>query len=200
MKTLTFVLLVLLSLLCNRIIQWRVRITKIRRTMPVVPVLVDPYSLVRRLFPKKWQTYHRNWQFQERKAYDNLCIDIIPLICLFGNDIVYVSDADAVVEIAMNTQYYPKDLKLYSKSSLEVHVLTWRVASLDIYGKNVVTSEGTAWRLQRKITARPFSERNNQLVHEESVKQATQMMESWESQFHEGTVVIEKYVFHIYLC
>lgn len=73
--------------------------------------------------------------------------------------------------------------------------MTCHIGILDIYGRNVLTSEGAAWRLQRKITARPFSERNNQLVHDESVKQATQMMESWESQMYDNAVVIEKYLF-----
>lgn len=63
---------------------------------------------------------------------------------------------------------------------------------LDIYGRNVVTSEGATWRLHRKITSRPFSERNNQLVHEESVRQALQMMESWELKSHDGAVTIER--------
>lgn len=63
---------------------------------------------------------------------------------------------------------------------------------LDIYGRNVITSEGATWRLHRKITSRPFSERNNQLVHEESVRQALQMMESWELKSHDGAVTIER--------
>src|SRR5437762_1881477 len=66
------------------------------------------------------------------------------------------------------------------------------IGVLDIYGRNVVTSEGAAWRLHRKITSRPFSERNNQLVHEESVRQALQMMESWDLKSHNGAVTIER--------
>ena len=66
------------------------------------------------------------------------------------------------------------------------------VESLDIYGRNVVTSEGSTWRLHRKITSKPFSERNNQLVHDESVRQALQMMQSWTSQSHNGRITIEK--------
>jgi cytochrome P450 len=64
---------------------------------------------------------------------------------------------------------------------------------LNIYGRNVVTTEGTEWRLHRKITSRPFSERNNQLVHEESVRQTIQMMAAWESKIQDGTVIVEKY-------
>jgi cytochrome P450 len=65
---------------------------------------------------------------------------------------------------------------------------------LSLYGRNVVTTEGADWRMHRKITSRPFSEANNQLVHDESIQQATEMMSAWESQSTNGSVVI-KYSF-----
>jgi cytochrome P450 len=67
------------------------------------------------------------------------------------------------------------------------------IETLDIYGRNVVTTEGLTWRLHRKITSRPFSEKNNLLVHEESVRQASQMFASWEKRSKDGEVLIEKY-------
>jgi cytochrome P450 len=70
------------------------------------------------------------------------------------------------------------------------HQLT--VGVLDIYGRNVVTTEGAEWRMHRKITSRPFSEKNNQLVHDESVRQTIQMMASWESQSKNGSFIVEK--------
>ena len=68
------------------------------------------------------------------------------------------------------------------------------VGILDVYGKNVVTTEGSSWRLHRKITSRPFSEKNNQLVHDESVRQATQMMASWDQNAKNGAVLVNKYL------
>jgi len=64
---------------------------------------------------------------------------------------------------------------------------------LDIYGKNVLTLDGPEWRRHRKITARPFSEKNNQLVHSETIRQANQMMASWEKRSENGVAVVEKY-------
>jgi cytochrome P450 len=61
-----------------------------------------------------------------------------------------------------------------------------------IYGKNVATTVGDEWRLHRKITSRVFSQKNNQLVHSETTRQTLQMMESWERESHDGSVVIEK--------
>ena len=100
--------------LLYRVVIWRLRVARVGRTMPVVPVLCEPYTLLRHFIPTKWQTYHADWQFQGRKAYDNLGTDIVPLICLFGKDLVYIADADAVIEIATNVTRFPKDLKLYS--------------------------------------------------------------------------------------
>lgn len=103
---------------------------------------------------------------------------------------MFVANAEAIVEIATNPTRYPKDTKLYGLLRLRLSELMVEV--LDIYGKNVVTLEGPEWRLHRKITARPFSEKNNQLVHSETIRQATQMMASWEKKAINGTVLVEK--------
>ena len=52
-------------------------------------------------------------------------------------------------------------------------------AVIDIFGKNVVTSEGSAWRNHRKITSSSFNERSNALVWRESIHQAEAMLASW---------------------
>jgi cytochrome P450 len=68
------------------------------------------------------------------------------------------------------------------------------VASLNIYGRNVVTTEGGDWRHHRKITSRPFSEKNNLLVHNESIRQANQMMKTWEDKAVDGKFVLKEYI------
>ena len=50
---------------------------------------------------------------------------------------------------------------------------------VDIYGKNVVSTEGAMWRHHRKITSPPFTEKNNFLVWQESLHQAQSMVTSW---------------------
>ena len=50
---------------------------------------------------------------------------------------------------------------------------------LNIYGNNVVTSEGQLWRHHRKITSPPFSEKNNRLVFAETLGQCQDMLDSW---------------------
>ena len=117
MKSLIVLLLSLAFWLTFRIIAWRLRVTRIRRTMPVIPTLFDPYQLVRMFIPKRLQRYHSDWQFQQRKQFNDLGTGLVPLIPLFGLDVLYVSDADAILEMATNPNRFRKDLKLYSLGS-----------------------------------------------------------------------------------
>ncbi|KAI9718144.1 MAG: hypothetical protein M1828_006842 [Chrysothrix sp. TS-e1954] len=79
--------------------------------------------------------------------------------------VLWVADADVVNQIVNRRNDFPKPISLY--------------AALDVYGKNVVSTEGTYWRHQRKITSPPFSESSNQLVWRESLAQAQSMLTGW---------------------
>jgi cytochrome P450 len=61
-----------------------------------------------------------------------------------------------------------------------------------LYGRNVVTTLGEEWRVHRKITSRTFSPKTMQLVYAETVRQVTQMMESWEKNIKNNGAVIEE--------
>ncbi|ESU07504.1 hypothetical protein FGSG_02113 [Fusarium graminearum PH-1] len=52
---------------------------------------------------------------------------------------------------------------------------------LEIFGRNVVTTEGDDWVRHRRITTPPFNERNSALVWDESKRQATDMLNMWAS-------------------
>lgn len=99
--------------LIYRIIQWRLRLARVRRSLPAIGLVISPFHMLRRLYPSKYQRWSPHWQFQRAKHYDNLGTDIVPTISLFGDDIYYVADADAVVELATNVARFPKNLKLY---------------------------------------------------------------------------------------
>lgn len=64
-----------------------------------------------------------------------------------GQTMVEVGDADVAFEVTQRRNDFPKPLHQYK--------------ILDIYGRNVVTTEGAEWRMHRKITGPPFSERIN---------------------------------------
>lgn len=50
---------------------------------------------------------------------------------------------------------------------------------IDIFGSNMLSSEGDNWRRHRKVVAPAFSEKSNALVWKESLKQATGMLKFW---------------------
>lgn len=82
-----------------------------------------------------------------------------------GKNLVSVADAEAISQITTRRVDFPKPIDIYG--------------SLDIYGKNVVSTEGSIWRHHRKITSPPFTERNNRVVWQESLHQAKVMMTGW---------------------
>ena len=113
-STVLVLLLSPLVWLVYRIIEWQQRLALVRKTMPAYGLWIEPYSLLRRLVPTRWQTFFPDWQFQQRRKFDSLGTNIIPIVSLFGKDSFYISDPEAVVEIYSNQTRFPKDLKLYS--------------------------------------------------------------------------------------
>lgn len=50
---------------------------------------------------------------------------------------------------------------------------------LEIFGRNIITTEGNEWKQHRKITSPGFNEKNNVLVFRESCRQAQGMLRKW---------------------
>ncbi|KIM80049.1 hypothetical protein PILCRDRAFT_822889, partial [Piloderma croceum F 1598] len=53
------------------------------------------------------------------------------------------------------------------------------VVLINIYGRNVINTDGDTWRLHRRVTGQAFSERLHRAMWQEGVNQARFMMESW---------------------
>lgn len=88
-----------------------------------------------------------------------------------GSCSFWTCDPDVISQITPRRMDFPKPLELY------------RV--LDIYGINVVTTEGMQWRQHRKVVAPAFNEKSNELAWEESLRVAQEMLRGW---LGEGTV------------
>jgi cytochrome P450 len=80
-------------------------------------------------------------------------------------NIMVTADAAVINQITTRRNDFPKPVEVYQ--------------ALDIFGKNVVTTEGKEWRRHRRITAPPFGEQNNRLVWKETIFQANEMLSSW---------------------
>ncbi|KAF2268497.1 cytochrome P450 monooxygenase-like protein [Lojkania enalia] len=77
----------------------------------------------------------------------------------------FVANAEVITQITTRRNDFPKPLELYGR--------------LDIYGKNLVSTEGPAWRMHRKLTAPSFGEKNNELVFTESLHHARSLLRLW---------------------
>ncbi|TLD32304.1 cytochrome p450 [Venturia nashicola] len=83
------------------------------------------------------------------------------------SNMLCTAEAEVINQITTRRNDFPKPIAMYK--------------SLDIYGKNVVTVEGTEWRRHRKVTAPQFNEKSNAVVWKESIFQAEEMAKSWQN-------------------
>jgi hypothetical protein len=72
------------------------------------------------------------------------------LVVAPGGTVLWTCDPPVISQITTRRNDFPKPTHIYQ--------------SLDIYGKNVVSTEGQYWRQHRKATSPPFTEANNHLV------------------------------------
>jgi hypothetical protein len=150
-----------------------------------IPYIVVPYYSYNRLvsilgrplfrfldtrFPEPSITSWRhlvkmNWPWNLRHApFAKMGTDTF-LTVAPGGIILQTADADVIAQITTRWTDFPKPTHLYG--------------SMNIYGENIVSSEGAAWRHHRKLTSPSFGEKNNQLVWKETLEQSQAMLESW---------------------
>ncbi|RFU25289.1 hypothetical protein B7463_g11045, partial [Scytalidium lignicola] len=103
--------------------------------------------------------------------------DVFISVSASGN-IVWVANAEATHQITSRREAFPKPLESYK--------------FLDLFGRNVVTTEGAEWKLHRKISCPSFNEKNNALVFAESVRQAQGMLRKWMGPDYKGNVTVEE--------
>ncbi|ESK89420.1 cytochrome p450 [Moniliophthora roreri MCA 2997] len=91
------------------------------------------------------------------KIYEGFGWDIISNVAAFPCDATLnVANAAAIKEITSSRARFPKPVEMY--------------ASLLFFGKNIIASEGELWKKYRKIASPAFSDRNNKLVWDETVR------------------------------
>ncbi|KAJ3032181.1 UNVERIFIED_CONTAM: hypothetical protein HDU68_000020 [Siphonaria sp. JEL0065] len=64
-------------------------------------------------------------------------------------------------------------------------------SALNVFGKNIVTTEGKEWRKHRRIAAPAFSEENNLLVHETTISLAERMFSAWQQESIHGPNMLQ---------
>jgi len=120
--------------------------------------------------PSKWtdpwlDLLNPEWAWKHLHApFKKIGTDIFLTVSPGGN-MLWCANASAITQITTRRNDFPKPIEIYG--------------SVDLFGKNVVSTEGGVWRQHRKITSPPFTEKNNHLVWAESLHQAQSMVESW---------------------
>jgi cytochrome P450 len=108
--------------------------------------------------------YLFGWDANERYRMHAEFGDAFTLVSPGGNWI-YVADPDTAREILRRPREFGRN--------------TEQLAVLNVYGKNLSTTEGHEWQKHRKVTAATFTERNNELVWQSSLSQAHGMLDYW---------------------
>lgn len=114
-----------------------------------------------------WFNIGAQWWFSvKHDCFQKAGQDIISNISLdnFG-PVFIVADAEATQEILGNRVRFPKPTEVYF--------------ILELYGRNVVTTEGDIWRSHRRIAAPSFSDSNNRLVCQETGVVVSSLFEQW---------------------
>eukprot|EP00158_Paraphelidium_tribonemae_P007389 Partr_v1_DN28228_c2_g1_i2_m75690 putative cytochrome P450 len=119
------------------------------------------------LFPEWLLPYQRTfyWEAKHKRAYQGFGDDIFAIASLYQATIV-VANADIVKEICGDRLRFPKP--------------TGGLQVINQFGCNIISTDGDDWKRHRKVAAPSFSERNNRLVHEQTLRLCTQMMSAWE--------------------
>ncbi|KAJ3103835.1 hypothetical protein HDU97_009840 [Phlyctochytrium planicorne] len=142
---------------------WRAR--NFKRLNPGIKV----YPMV-----PNWMTrFPQDWEIIEKfKPFEGCVADSFAIV---SSNRIFVQLANPeLAHQVMNVRYkeFPKPIHDYGL--------------LNVFGLNIVSTEGEHWRRHRKISAPQFSERNNALVHDEAIRSAHMMFKAWEESAIDG--------------
>jgi len=148
--------------------------------IPTFYVILGSWNLLNLLglIPQRWQSFHKNWVWERKhEPFSSTNSNIISIMSL-GRQKFFVAEPEAIAEIVSRRDDFPKPIEDYTV--------------LDVYGRNVVTTEADEWKMHRKIVSPPFSEKNNKLVWEEAIRQSQMLMQDWQTRDQqEGGAVVD---------
>ncbi|KAL7950386.1 cytochrome P450 [Trichoderma barbatum] len=122
-----------------------------------------------KLFPKSWWD---GWldimipNFAYRTRHEWFAKLGESFLIVTPNRLVMMTDnAETIRTITLKREQFPKWTAVYS--------------ILRQFGENVLTTEGSIWRMHRKVTSASFNERNAALVFREAIAQTQGMLRMW---------------------
>lgn len=108
--------------------------------------------------------YLFGWDANERYRVHAELGDAFTLVAP-GGYWIYVAEPKAVWDILKRPRDFGRNIE--------------QLAVLNVYGKNLSTTQGHEWQKHRKVTAATFTERNNELVWQSSLSQGHSMLQYW---------------------
>ncbi|KAL3430294.1 cytochrome P450 [Aspergillus tetrazonus] len=111
--------------------------------------------------------FRGRWDVKDRLArkYGGVYLSVAP-----GLISCHVGDAEVVSQVVKERKGFVKPVK--------------HLEAFEMYGRNVLTSEGSEWAYHHRYSAAAFNDKNNGLVWQESAIQAQEMMAYWERKFN----------------
>ncbi|KAG9120132.1 hypothetical protein FRC07_004509 [Ceratobasidium sp. 392] len=137
-------------------------------SLPGTRVLFNPFSPIAFMLPRvRGLGVGSSYGWETKYSLFNGCKwDVHTLAGFFtGTPGYLVSNLDAVKQITSSKSPFIKQIKDYG--------------TLDVFGPNIVASEGDQWKRQRRICAPAFSDRNNNYVWSTTTDLTDEMMATW---------------------
>ncbi|KAG8694806.1 hypothetical protein FRC08_008248, partial [Ceratobasidium sp. 394] len=136
--------------------------------LPGTRLLFDPYSPLAFMLPRVrglgvGSSY--GWEFKY-SLFDGCKWDVHTMVgFLSGTSGYLVSNLDTIKQMSISRTTFTKPVKDYG--------------TLDVFGPNLVVTEGDQWKRQRRICAPAFSDRNNSYVWSTTTSLVDEMMATW---------------------
>lgn len=140
------------------------------------------YPLLEKL-PKSWTQpwltlLHPEWAWlHQYEPFREMGVDTFMTVSGRLN-CVWTADPSVISQVSTRRNDFPKPIHMYGL--------------VELFGKNVVSTEGQEWRHHRKITAPPFGEKNNALVWDETIAQTQDMLETWFGKDGKGGFTVDR--------
>ncbi|KAK4117833.1 cytochrome P450 [Canariomyces notabilis] len=161
------------------------------RFIPISPlnpfwVLVDrkALSFLRRLpflRNSSFARYNwRGWEVADRYRSHQEIGDLWVLVTPFKNWI-YVNDPEALNSIFRRGSDFPRPVFVNGMFHVRTKAALKPPSILEVFGPNIATATGEAWKTQRKIALHCFNEQNNEIVWKEALTLARDVLSYWTS-------------------
>ncbi|EWC46304.1 hypothetical protein DRE_04475 [Drechslerella stenobrocha 248] len=132
-------------------------------------------------FPDAWITRNYlfllmpewSWRYgySPFEKHGDVFLSVMPASCN-----IWIADREVISQVSSRRDDFPKP--------------GWMYRTINLFGRNVVTTEGSEWKFHRKVTSPSFGEKNNALVFEESIRQTRQMLRKWTGDSGAGGITV----------